>query len=185
MSTSRSPSGARNDAEPQAHTHLHLTSAALPFFHPTRAQGTLGQRDDADPSRGGDTPVLWRSRASRKRLYTSKPVSVSHDRHVTPKANTLGEEPRSEGQNEVVRWLTELRVHHKGHQEQRTFGVHFRVVADVSFWVAVMFVIGSTAWVSALCNQSHSSSFSSVRTIDHQRILIVHATRQLCEGSQQ
>lgn len=95
-----------------------------------------------------------------------------------------GEELKREGQNEVHRRFAELRVHHKGHQGRHMLGVRFRFVADVSFWVALIFVLGSTAWVSTLGNLSPSSSSSFVRTIGHQWLLIVHATRQLCEESQ-
>lgn len=119
----------RNTSTADRHAHLHTATAPLPFFHPTRAKGSL------TAGAGGD--VRWRSRASRKRLYTSKPVSVQHEHRTRKRSVEEGKGEKKEP------WLADLRVHHAGAEQK----LHPRVQADVSFWVAVTFVLGSIAWV--------------------------------------
>lgn len=127
------------------HAHMHTATAPLPFFHPTRAKGTAtGTHQDANNASGAD--VRWRSRASRKRLYTSEPVSVQHEHRAAKRRRAASEE---EGMGKTEKsatepWLADLRVRHKAESKLRP-----RVEADVSFWVAVIFVLGSIAWVSS------------------------------------
>lgn len=131
------------------HAHLHHASAPLSIFNPTRAEGRLSANGDPNADAEG---VRWRSRASRKRLYASKIVSVLHDhrrRSIGTSSAGGGQGTRTDvesGRNDES-WMAELRVHQKS-QQQHWHGMHFTVVADVSFWVAVIFVLGSVAWVS-------------------------------------
>lgn len=154
----------------ETHAHLHHASAPLPFFHATRAEGrllsssspsdhhqdsTITVDNQADNDR--DSDIRWRSRASRKRLYERKPVSVQHDHRPSRSAGGAGtHDPQQPATGNATTgvgekrepWSAELRVHKKA-QQQHWHGMHFRLTGDVSFWVAVIFVLGSIAWVRA------------------------------------
>jgi hypothetical protein len=126
MATPASPPESARTLQTSATKHLttHPTSqtAPLPFFHPTRAQF-----HDPQASPGDAPAAMWRSRASRKRRFRRRPVHVAHH-HSEEK--TAGQESRVEQrlQNREARFKVGL-------------------TADVSFWVAIFFVLGSCAWV--------------------------------------
>lgn len=153
----------------ETHAHLHHASAPLPFFHATRAEGRLLSSSPSDhhqdstitvdnqADKDRDSDIRWRSRASRKRLYERKPVSVQHDHRPSRSAGGAGtRDPQQPATGNATTgvgekrepWSAELRVHKKA-QQQHWHGMHFRLTGDVSFWVAVIFVLGSIAWVRA------------------------------------
>lgn len=158
-----------NSVKTETHARLHHASAPLPFFHATRAEGRLLSSSPSDhhqdstttstvdnqADKDRDSDIRWRSRASRKRLYERKPVSVQHDHRPSRSAGGAGtRDPQQPATGNATTgvgekrepWSAELRVHKKA-QQQHWHGMHFRLTGDVSFWVAVIFVLGSIAWV--------------------------------------
>lgn len=112
-----------SSADPQASTAtLHHTSAPLPFLHPTQAHG------------GEKSPVTWASRSSRKNRYSPKEVDIHHP------YGQLDVESSDEQKHEVHR-TANVRAKHI----HSSFKLHLSW--DVSFWVAVIFTLGSVAWV--------------------------------------
>lgn len=124
-------SGRSNGREnyPRFSPQPHKTTSPLgSFFHPTRA--TLDSGDQADSS----TPSShWSSRASRKNRYPQTSVPLS--RRMLDNEKGLGTGPSHVTVNERIR-----HPHHK---------LKPYLAWDISFWVAVMFVVGSAAWI---CN---------------------------------
>jgi hypothetical protein len=111
----------RPTATRQLATHPTTQIRPLPFLHPTRAEFR-------DPHAPLDAPpvAMWWSRASRKRRLPRRPVRIAHDAEEKVGAETSH---------------IEQRLHHP----EAKFKVG--VTADVSFWVAIFFLIGSCAWV--------------------------------------
>ncbi|KAI0354071.1 hypothetical protein OH77DRAFT_1426489 [Trametes cingulata] len=77
----------------------------------------------------------WSSRASRKNRYSRRPIRVT--RRPAKRDESLQEV--SSPHKEVI--LLEQKVRHS----ESHFKVH--LTWDISFWVAVIFVLGSTAWI--------------------------------------
>ncbi|KAI0777417.1 hypothetical protein BD413DRAFT_516462 [Trametes elegans] len=147
--SSKSPAAKRHHEEHLAHEiaqqtssaihHPHVVTRPLPFFHPTRAvfvpHSSLLGNGDARGEFQRVPSTHWSSRASRKNRYSRRPIPVSrrqthsdvglHDGLFAPK--------------ELV--LLEQRVR----SSESQFKVH--LAWDVSFWVAVIFVLGSTVWI--------------------------------------
>jgi hypothetical protein len=132
-----------------AYSHLDHVTAPLPGFHPTRAEGTstgylTKPASPSDPERD----VQWTSRASRKRIYAQRPVTVQHDHNIDkahiPNEREKGATMRENGEGREA-WSADLRVHPKA---QKIGG--FTWMIDVSFWVAFIFTFGSVCWVSGI-----------------------------------
>ncbi len=122
------------------------------FFHPTRAVLVPVQNTDGGADLQRVQSSRWSSRASRKSRYTQGTVPLSHSQLARPaseeKPKQDGELPKSStpgGGHTLSRniTLTNQRLKHP-HSHLKP---HLRW--DVSFWVAVMFVLGSAAWI---CN---------------------------------
>lgn len=157
-----------NGAYEGTHAHMHSATSPLPFFHPTRASGNL----HPNQSGGEDVPVQWGSRESRKRVYTPKHVSVQHNHPTRKQPSSLSSDSGLEngvgekGKAGEGAWLAELRVHQPGQRwppwdgakDGKAKEVATRLkptfMMDISFWVALIFTLGSVAWVS-----SHPSLF--------------------------
>lgn len=105
----------------------------LSLFHPTRAEF------QKHSSAGASQPAAsrWSSRASRKNRYSSNAIRVRRQHDVE---NGIPEKAPSAKQSVI---LVQQRLRHPH--------THFKVHLswDVSFWVAVTFVLGSAAWVSS------------------------------------
>ncbi|KAI0828527.1 hypothetical protein BC628DRAFT_1363072 [Trametes gibbosa] len=118
--------------------HPHKVTRPLPFFLPTRV--TFVSRrpsDDNTPDELQRMPSThWSSRASRKRRYSTQPIHVARS---APSSRTARPEGITSAQRELV--LLEQRVRHPGTRLK----VH--LTWDISFWVAVIFVLGSAVWV--------------------------------------
>ena len=129
------PTDALNSSEtaPSTHFSTHSTGLHRPFrfFHPTRAQFSprLPEQILDVKTSDFDAASHWSSRASRKNRYTPDVVHVRH--HPLDSENVP---------SEVV--LVEQRLRHP------TSKIKVHLTWDISFWVAVLFVIGSTVWVS-------------------------------------
>ncbi|KAI8973124.1 hypothetical protein BD414DRAFT_499200 [Trametes punicea] len=115
----------------------HSITRPLPFLHPTRASfvqhATPSGTTEGDVQRSPS--VHWSSRASRKNRYAQRPIRVI----PRPIAKDKDMQEVSFTQKELL--VLEQRV---WHSESR-FKVH--LTGDISFWVAVIFVLGSTVWV--------------------------------------
>lgn len=122
------------ERSPSAHSHLSVhpsrATRPLPFFHPTRAE--FLRHSSGQPDTTAVSASRWSSRASRKNRYSPEQLHV-HRQHEPslekpdPSASSL--------------FLIEQRIRH-----QRT-KLKVGLTYDVSFWVAVTFVLGSSAWV--------------------------------------
>lgn len=102
----------------------------LRFFHPTRAELTP-QHSVPRADAAALEKSRWSSRASRKNRFTSGVIHVRHN----PEDEELGSKAIVPVNQRIRHPESRLKVH---------------LTSDVSFWVAVIFVLGSTAWVSAL-----------------------------------
>jgi len=124
---------------PRYSTHPHTVTRPLPFVHPTHAEFTPYQ-DTADSSSSSPQgPAHWSSRASRKNRYSPRPVHVSHRRAGAD----VDEEQQAGGSRSLKDEFIEVeqRLRHPGTKLK----VHLSW--DVSFWVAVMFTLGSISWI--------------------------------------
>ncbi|EIN04636.1 hypothetical protein PUNSTDRAFT_146307 [Punctularia strigosozonata HHB-11173 SS5] len=113
-------------------THRSTNTAPLPFFHPTHAELHPTIHSGAQD---GKAPSEWSSRASRKNRYAPGAVHVSHSPGTPPVTDA---EKTGVARDAV---LVAQRVRHP-HTKLK---VH--LAWDISFWVAIVFVLGSTAWV--------------------------------------
>ncbi|OSC98858.1 hypothetical protein PYCCODRAFT_1396225 [Trametes coccinea BRFM310] len=133
----RSAKGLQGKASTYSIHHPHAVTRPLPFFHPTRAVFTPHANSDEDihgiPHRAPS--AHWSSRASRKNRYARRPIQVG----AQPAARERETQDISLPHKELV--LLEQRVRHS----ETRFKVH--LTWDISFWVAVVFVLGSTIWV--------------------------------------
>ena len=85
----------------------------------------------------------WNARASRKNRYSAEAVHVSH---------ASSDVEKGEGQKTLV----EQRLRHPHTQLK----VHLSW--DVSWWVAVIFVLGSTAWVRRVYDIKKRSTYRAL-----------------------
>ena len=116
------------------HPHPSRITKPAPFFHPTHA--LLVPPDAVNSEIETDSATHWSSRASRKNRYTLRSTAIHRD----------GLAPRADG---------EPRVHSASISPmvtvQRMRGPAARLKVhlawDISFWVAVAFVLGSAFWV--------------------------------------
>ncbi|KAJ8454894.1 hypothetical protein ONZ51_g12764 [Trametes cubensis] len=121
--------------------HPHSVNRPLPYFHPTRAVFVPHAQSTDEGSVEGDSELQrapskhWSSRASRKNRYARRPIHVASRSAL--KSQRLG--GTSLAPKELT--LIEQRVRHSESQ----FKVH--LTWDISFWVAVLFVLGSAVWV--------------------------------------
>ncbi|KAI0666442.1 hypothetical protein C8Q78DRAFT_984295 [Trametes maxima] len=115
--------------------HPRKVVRPLPFFHPTRAvfadNAPLGERAGLQRV----TSAHWSSRASRKNRYPRRPIRLT--KAPIPGDGTEG--TIASTHKDII--LIEQRVRHSESQ----FKVH--LTWDISFWVAVIFVLGSTVWI--------------------------------------
>ena len=111
----------------------------LPFFHPTRASFAPHHSSAKEQIEGG-LHARWSSRASRKHRYSRRPIRLAHP----PAAKSEG--ALRNGPLRECFSLLEQRVRHTEDQ------VKVHLAWDLSFWVAIIFVLGSTAWVRAAAN---------------------------------
>ncbi|KAJ3548916.1 hypothetical protein NM688_g5233 [Phlebia brevispora] len=120
-----------------SHFSVHPDHATRPirFFHPTRAEFLKHEVSPGAPGAPIQGASRWSSRASRKNRYTSEPLHV-HRRHDAEAIS--GEKPPSRAASLI---LIEQRLRHP----HTRLKVH--LTWDVSFWVAVTFVLGSAAWI--------------------------------------
>ncbi|KAH9855482.1 hypothetical protein C2E23DRAFT_724190 [Lenzites betulinus] len=117
--------------------HPHNVTRPLPFFHPTRAVFAPPSSDENASSELHDnaSSTHWSSRASRKRRYSTRPIHLA-------RTSTFGRERLQDmplAQKELV--LLEQRVRQPG------IRLKVHLAWDISFWVAVVFVLGSTVWI--------------------------------------
>jgi len=118
--STRPPAPTRNSSTPRFLTHASNLHHPLGFFHPTRAE--------FEPGQGQGEPWTWNSRASRKNRFTSDVVHVSHHDETTD-----------------LKHSTSLVVEQRLKHPETKLKPHLSW--DISFWVAVIFVLGSTAWI--------------------------------------
>jgi len=124
-SSPRSVSPERNVVPESTRPSLRTKHAPFGFMHPTHLE-------DA-----GALPhtIMWHSRASRKHRYVAKPTKVHpHDviRGGVRNVVAAGKEVQREIQ---------LRVQHRYSRLKPD------LAWDISFWVALSFVLGSAAWI--------------------------------------
>lgn len=127
------------------------TQLRRPFswFHPTRAefrqdiQQLPTQQDNVRPPLAVSNST-WNSRASRKRRYPPKPIQVKDRSGGERIADDESSEPPSPHRVPSNGWMvTEQRLKHPSSE------LKIHLTWDISFWVAVVFILGSTAWVSS------------------------------------
>jgi hypothetical protein len=101
-------------------------------FNPTHIRYTTPNASSSDP------PIAtWSSRRARKGRYAPK----LHNTHWTPPSSTSASGEKGEGGGERISRLIESRV--KRVDDELKPGLRL----DISFWVAVAFVVGSMVWV--------------------------------------
>ncbi|RDX49411.1 hypothetical protein OH76DRAFT_1403630 [Lentinus brumalis] len=123
-------------ARPRHRTTIHrphTLTQPLPFFHPTRASFVPHHSSAKDQVEGGPN-ARWSSRASRKHRYSRRPIRIATAER--PKGGTSREGTLRDGVS-----LLEQRVRHTEDQ------VKVHLAWDLSFWIAVIFVLGSTVWI--------------------------------------
>ncbi|KAI0764700.1 hypothetical protein C8Q74DRAFT_1205533 [Fomes fomentarius] len=117
----------------------HTITRPIPLFHSTRA--IFVQHNSSEKEIVGGRPhTRWSSRASRKNRYSQRSVRIAHAQHAPAK----GEEPPLHELSSHLRpsfTIVKQRIHHS----EGRLKVH--LAWDISFWVAVVFVLGSTIWV--------------------------------------
>ncbi|KAI0644029.1 hypothetical protein C8Q79DRAFT_914226 [Trametes meyenii] len=114
--------------------HPRKVFRPLPFFYPTRAVFVEDASFEGERLQRA-TSAHWSSRASRKNRYSRRPIRLT-------KASIPRDGTKSGIESPQKRLLLiEQRVRHSGSQ----FRVH--LTWDISFWVAVIFVLGSTVWI--------------------------------------
>lgn len=122
----------------------HTITRPIPVFHSTRA--IFVQHNSSAKEIVGDRPhARWSSRASRKNRYSQRSVRIAHAQHAPAK----GEEPPLHELSSHIRpgfTIVEQRIRHS----ESRLKVH--LAWDISFWVAVVFVLGSTIWVRSHCS---------------------------------
>lgn len=122
-----------NDQDERYHLRPQPSRISRPFafFHPTHA--VLLPANSTDSKEPSDASH-WSSRASRKNRYTAKSAALHHHDGSTPSQQALQKHPSA--------MVVQQRLRHP-HSRLK---VH--LAWDVSFWVAIAFVLGSAAWVS-------------------------------------
>ena len=113
-------------------THPSRTTRPLRFFHPTSAEFIRQASGDGTPDVRPSSH--WSSRASRKNRYSSAMV---HVRRSHEDENKREKSTRSPSLVVVEQRLRHPHTRLKAH-----------ITLDISFWVALAFVLGSSAWVS-------------------------------------
>ena len=136
----------------QSSLHSHFstrpshTIRPLPFFHPTRAEFTRhpSGHELEDETHPKTSTSHWSSRASRKNRYTSEPLQI--------RTTGAGEKPIAE--EPLAKPPSLISVEQRFRHAHSRLKVH--LTWDISFWVAVTFVLGSSAWVCALSSYVYS-----------------------------
>lgn len=103
----------------------------LKYFRPTRAEL---HPSPSSWNLGALAPSRWSSRASRKSRYAPSAIHVTHH-HSDPEKTVDAHKGRVLVHQRLRHPSTQLKMH---------------LTWDVSFWVAIVFVLGSTAWVRPL-----------------------------------
>lgn len=141
-------SNTNHDSESRFITHRERLRRPFSWFHPTRAEFRRDVELENIPNRpdilqSSAIASSWNSRASRKRRYPPKPIQVKHSWNNERISDTESTQPPSPHRTPSNGWMdTKQRLRHP-HSELK---VH--LTWDISFWVAVVFILGSTAWVS-------------------------------------
>lgn len=116
---------------PHYSTHQRNVTKPLGFFHPTHAE--------FEPSEAKRASFSWDSRTSRKNRVAP---TRFHLRHHSGSMDSKDKEATTVKAMSVRSVSVEQRLRHPH--------THLKVhlTWDISFWVAVVFVLGSAAWVS-------------------------------------
>ena len=120
----------------------------LPFLHPTRAEfAPLPTAKEHLLGRAVEPSARWSSRASRKNRYARRPLRVV-PRRAQEFAESAhgGREAISAAGRDVA--VIEQRMRHPASR------IKVHLAWDLAFWVALVFVLGSTLWVSRLPSTS-------------------------------
>jgi hypothetical protein len=127
---------------PHLHTHPSSQTRPLPFFYPTRIELYASSEHEHGRDSKAEPVATWRSRASRKRRVWSWAARVVHRASSTVSSNNTGND-----QEKLAEGGTANAVRMK--QRFKKAGAAFKpgLSVDISFWVAVLFVLGSIAWV--------------------------------------
>ncbi|KDQ17277.1 hypothetical protein BOTBODRAFT_172333 [Botryobasidium botryosum FD-172 SS1] len=122
-------------------TNAKTTTRPLPYVHPTRSQ-FFTHYDPTDLSSGNAHIGIaqWSSRASRKNRYSSRALHVQY----RPRDTKEDEEQDGETSSLLGDRFVEV-VQRLYHPSTR---LKARLTWDISFWVAVIFIFGTTAWVA-------------------------------------
>ncbi|KAI0696618.1 hypothetical protein BC835DRAFT_1414167 [Cytidiella melzeri] len=143
-------SAANDDDKKPVHFFAHPDGITRPlgtYFHPTRASFSPSQQSSGDgegrrPASANDT--RWSSRASRKRRYTHSTVPLSHSTQKRITKDGLAATTGSSSTTPTTMPSTVSQRFRHPHSQLKP-----QLTWDVSFWAAVMFVLGSAAWI---CN---------------------------------
>jgi len=120
-------------------TESKTTTRPLPYVHPTRSQ-FITHYDPTDLKSGSLQGIAqWSSRASRKNRYSSRALHVKY----RPRDMKLAEEQIDETSSLLGDTFVEVmqRLRHPSTK------LKARLSWDISFWVAVVFILGTTAWI--------------------------------------
>ncbi len=142
----------RPSALPTNSTGFHFSTRSehlvrpLRFFHPTRADFTP---HPSIPKAGAPAPHAshWSSRASRKNRFTPDVFRVRHH----PKDSEKGTAEMVSVKQRLQYPTSKLKVH---------------LTWDISFWFAVLFVLGSTVWLSGNSNRSSYILMIAIRRFE-------------------
>jgi len=125
------PSAGAGTGSGQSHysTRSEHLSRPFKFFNPTRAEFTHHAAVSQTELTQEKPPSQWTSRASRKNRYSPAAFRVRHHHE------------QGEGKLHSEMVMVEQRLLRPGARLK----VH--LTWDISFWVAVIFILGSTAWI--------------------------------------
>lgn len=118
-------------------THPRTVHRPFKFFYPTYAVFTPHY---PSPRRPAGPPLHWSSRSSRKNRLAPRQVHVIHHASVSPTPDST-----EQGTDKQVRGAA---VKQRLRHAQARMKPHLSW--DVSFWVALMFTLGSILWVCPL-----------------------------------
>jgi len=132
MALTPTRSNATANEDPSLCHHPERTFRPVPFLHPTHIDFTPHSAENGTPA------SHWSSRASRKGRYASRSLRVAHKGELH--AQVHGAEVGTPAKKREA-----LVVHQRIRHPYTRLKVH--LTRDVSFWVAVVFVVGSMLWV--------------------------------------
>lgn len=128
----------RHQIQPHSSYILHSHRSPHPFFTPTNLSFTDSQT--------GAKAGSWSSRRARKGRYAPKQANIHYVRHEKPEEEKgQVEDDKSKEKKVTVEQMEQMAVARIRRTEDIRLRPHFK--ADVSFWVAVSFTLGSAVWV--------------------------------------